>query len=172
MVTGYWYSKYNKCQLSTKANFRNPWNVCFTNSSSSLTISDAMVLKLVTCFLFFFTPEAPSIFCIKYLRICHANLPREFAARLCRGYLPWEFAMTICRSYLPWGFLYIYASKSLLVYVSKSCLYGSKPFLYVRKTILFVRFSSSEMFLSIIVETVMGHRTIVLFCLILEFLIH
>ena len=86
-----------------------------------------------------------TIFCITYLRICRGNLPRQFTAGICRGYLPWEFAVgicrenlpRICRGYLPWVF--VYASKSFFIYVSKSCLYGSKPFLYARKT-LFVRF--------------------------------
>ena len=49
---------------------------------------------------------------------------REFAARICRGYLPREFAAGICRGYLP----FVFVSKSFSVYVSKSCLYESKPF--------------------------------------------
>ena len=52
--------------------------------------------------------------------ICRGNLPWLFAVGICRGYLPWEFAVAICR----WIFLYV--SKSFLVYVSKSCLYGWK----------------------------------------------
>ena len=37
----------------------------------------------------------------------------------------WEFAVGICRG------VFVYISESFFVYVSKSCLYGGKPFLYV-----------------------------------------
>ena len=69
------------------------------------------------------------------LRISHGYLPWEFAAAICRGYLPWEFAVTICHGF------FVYVSKSFLVYVSKSCLYGSKPFLDASKCFLFVKYS-------------------------------
>ena len=76
-------------------------------------------------------------------RICRRDLPQEFAARICRGYFSREFAAGICRGnllqesavaichgYLP----FVFAKRSFFVYVSKSCLYESKPFLYVCKT--------------------------------------
>ena len=72
--------------------------------------------------------------------ICRRNLPWIFAARICRRNLPWEFATGICRGYFPWEFAvgichgnFVYVSESFFVYVSKSCLFGSKNFLYVRK---------------------------------------
>ena len=95
--------------------------------------------------------------------ICRSYLPWEFAVGICRSYLPWEFtvanchenlpqlfAVRICCDYLPWVFVYV--SKSFLVYVSKSCLYGSKSFLFVKCSLLMV-------LLFVIVMAVMGHRT-------------
>ena len=64
----------------------------------------------------------------------------------------WEFAVGICRG------VFVYISESFFVYVSKSCLYGGKPFLYVCKTFWFVRFSLLTVFLLVIVVAVMGHR--------------
>ena len=87
-------------------------------------------------------------------RICRGYLPREFAAGICRGNLPQEFAVAICRGF------FVYVSEYFFVYVSKSCLYGSKPFLHVSETFLFVRFSLSIVFLFVIAVAVMGHRTI------------
>ena len=65
----------------------------------------------VTCFLFIFTSEAlphrgllHTIFYIAYLRICHGNLPLEFAVAICSRNLPWVFATIICHRNLPWEF--------------------------------------------------------------------
>ena len=131
----------------------------------------------VTCFLFIFTREAlphrgllHAIFCIAYLRICRGYLPQEIAAGICRGNLPQVFAVAICCQNLPWEFavaifrgFFVYTSQSFFVYVSKSCLYGGKPFLYVCKTFWFVRFSLLTVFLLVIVVAVMGHRSILHF---------
>ena len=131
----------------------------------------------VTCFLFIFTREAlphrgllHAIFCIAYLRICRGYLPQEIAAGICRGNLPQVFAVAICCQNLPWEFavaifrgFFVYTSQSFFVYVSKSCLYGGKPFLYVFKTFWFVRFSLLTVFLLVIVVAVMGHRSILHF---------
>ena len=104
-------------------------------------------------------------------------LPQLFAVAICRGnlpgYLPWEFtlanchenlpqliAVRICCDYLPWVFVYV--SKSFLVYVSKSCLYGSKPFLDVSKSFLFVKCPLLMVLLFVVVMAVMGHRIIFL----------
>ena len=123
----------------------------------------------VTCFFFIFTREALphrgllyTIFCIAYSRICCGNLPWLFAAGICRRNLPWEFAAAVCRG------IFVFVRKSFFVYVSKSCLYGSKPFLYVSKTCLFVRFSLLTVFLFDIVVAVMGHRS---FQLLIEFMV-
>ena len=86
-------------------------------------------------------------------RICRNNLSWEFAAGICHGYLPWEFAVAICRG----GFVFV--SKSIFVYVRKSCLLGSKPFLCLSKTFLSVRFCLLTVFLFVIVVAVMGPRT-------------
>ena len=118
--------------------------------------------KLLLCYLFFiFTRKA--LPCSGYstpssvlhiwefaLGICRDNLPQEFAVVICR-----ENSPRICRGYLPWVFVYV--SKSFFIYVSKFCLYGSKPFLYARKT-LFVRFFLLTQFLFVIVVAVMAHR--------------
>ena len=103
------------------------------------------------------------------LAICRGSLPWDFAAAICRGYLRWEFtvancrdnlpqlfAVRICCGYLPWVFVYV--SKSFLVYVSKSCLHGSKPFLDVSKSFLFVKCSLLMVFLFVIAVAVKGHR--------------
>ena len=84
------------------------------------------------------------------------NLRWLFAARICCRYLPWEFTAGICRGF------FVYTSESFFVYVSKSCLYGGKPFLYVCKTFLFVRFSLLTVLLLVIVVAVMGHRNFVM----------
>ena len=55
---------------------------------------------------------------------------------------------------------YVFASKYIFIYVSKSCLYGSKPLLYVSRTFLIVRFSLLTVFLYVIVMAVMGHLII------------
>ena len=79
-----------------------------------------VILIAFPLFSFYFTREAlphrgllHTIFCIAYLRIC-------------RGYLRGEFAVGICRRNLPWVFC-IYM-RILFRIMSKSCLYGSKPF--------------------------------------------
>ena len=102
--------------------------------------------------------------------ICRKNLPWGFAAGICRGNLPQVFAVAICCQNLPWEFavaifrgFFVYTSQSFFVYVSKSCLYGGKPFLYVCKTFWFVRFSLLTVFLLVIVVAVMGHRSILHF---------
>ena len=64
----------------------------------------------------------------------------------------WQFAVAICRRF------FVYIRESFFVYVSKSCLYGGKPFLYVCKTFWFVRFSLLTVLLLVIVVAVMGHR--------------
>ena len=84
------------------------------------------------------------------------NLPWLFAARICCRNLPREFAAGICRGF------FVYTSESFFVYVSKSCLYGGKPFLYVCKTFWFVRFSLLTVLLLVIVVAVMGHRNFVM----------
>ena len=109
------------------------------------------------CYLFFFYLHAWSSriqrIAPNHLLYCiFENLPWEFAARICRGYLPREFAVAICRRF------FVFISKFFFVYVSKSCLYGGKPFLYVCKTFWFVRFSLLTVFLLVIVVAVMGHR--------------
>ena len=140
----------------------------------------------IICFLFIFTREAlplrgllHTIFCFAYLRICRRNLPQEFAqgftVGICRRNLPWEFAVGICcgyllpefavgicRVYFPWVFC-IYKAILYFVYLSKSCLYGGKPFLYVCKTFWFVRFFLLTVFLLVIVVAVMGHCSILHF---------
>ena len=76
-----------------------------------------------------------TIFCIAYLRICCGNLPREFAAGICRGYLLQEFAVAICCENLPQEFavgFFVFIREFFFVYVSKSCLYGGKPFICVQ----------------------------------------
>ena len=113
----------------------------------------------------------PWLFAVK---ICRGYLSQLFAVGICRGHLPWEFAAAICRGNSPrlltaaicrenllWLFAvgFVYASKSFLVYVSKSCLYGSKPFLDVSKSFLFVKCSLLMVLLFVIVMEVMGHRT-------------
>ena len=97
-----------------------------------------------------------TIFCIAYLRICPGYLPQEFAVAICRRNLPWEFAVAICRGF------FVYVSESFFVNVSKSCLYGSKPFLYVSKIFWFIRFSLSTVFLFVIAVAIMGYRSILL----------
>ena len=84
--------------------------------------------------------------------ICRKKLPQEFAVAICCQNLPWEFAVAIFRGF------FVYTSQSFFVYVSKSCLYGGKPFLYVCKTFWFVRFSLLTVLLLVIVVAVMGHR--------------
>ena len=83
----------------------------------------------VTCFLFIFTREAlPHRIAphhLLYYDCIFENLPWLFAAGICRGYLPREFAIAICLGF------FVYVSESFFVCVSKSCLYGSKPFLYL-----------------------------------------
>ena len=86
-------------------------------------------------------------------RICRNNLSWEFATRICHGYLPREFAVAICRGF------FVFVSKSIFVYVRKSCLHGSKPFLYLSKFFLSVRFCLLTVFLFVIVVAVMGPRT-------------
>ena len=117
------------------------------------------------CYLFSFYLHAWSsptqrmlytIFCVAYLRICRGYLPQEFAAGICRGNLPQVFAVRICRGF------FVYTSESFFVCVSKSCLYGGKPFLYVCKTFWFVRFSLLTVLLLVIVVAVMGHRNFVM----------
>ena len=80
----------------------------------------------------------------------------EFAVAICRKNLLQEFAAGICRGF------FVYTSESFFVYVSKSCLYGGKPFLYVCKTFWFVRFSLLIVLLLVIVVAVMGHRNFVM----------
>ena len=115
----------------------------------------------------------PQLFAVA---ICRGNLTWLFAVGICHGYLQWLFAVGICRSYLPWEFavaicrenllglfavgFFVYVSKSFLVCVSKSCLYGSKPFLDMSKSFLFVKCSLLMVFLFLIVVAVMGHRTL------------
>ena len=105
--------------------------------------------------------------------ICCSCLPWVFGAAVCRGNLPPLFAVGICRDYLPWLFsvvicreVFVNVSKSFFVYVSKSCLYGSKPFLDVSETFLFMRFSLLMMFIFVIAMAVMGHRNILFFFLV------
>ena len=90
------------------------------------------------------------------MAICCENLPQEFAVGICCKNLLWLFASRICHGYLP----FVFVSNSFFVYVSKSCLYESKPFLHVGKTFLFVRFSSLTVFLFVIAVAVMGHHII------------
>ena len=125
----------------------------------------------------------PWLFAVK---ICRVYLPWEFVAAICRSYLSWLFAVGIYRGYLPWEFTvanchgnlpqlfavriccdylqWVFAdvSKSFLVYVSKSCLYGNKPFLDVSKSFLFVKCSLLMVLLFVIVMAFMGHRIILL----------
>ena len=91
------------------------------------------------------------------VNICRSYLRWEFAAANCRGNLSWPFAVRICRGHLPC--IFVYVRKSFFVYVSKSCLYGSKPFLDVSESFLFVRFSLLMMFHFVITVAVMGHRS-------------
>ena len=49
-------------------------------------------------------------------------LPQEFVVGICCGNLPQKFAVAICRGF------FVFVSESFFVNVSKSCLYGSKPF--------------------------------------------
>ena len=98
--------------------------------------------------------------------ICRGDLPQEFAVRICRRNLLWVFATRICRRNLPWLFsvgFCIYKAILFFVYLSKSCLYGGKPFLYVCKTFWFVRFFLLTVFLLVIVMAIMGHRSILHF---------
>ena len=112
----------------------------------------------VTCFLLSsrvklsHTEDAPHhlLYCI------FENLPWLFVSRICRGNLPQEFAVAICRGF------FVYVSESFFVNVSKSCLYGSKPFLYVSKIFWFMRFSLSTVFLFVIAVAFMGYRSILL----------
>ena len=94
------------------------------------------------------------------LAICRGYLPQLFAVAICRGNLPQLFVVGICRDYLQWVFADV--SKSFLVYVSKSCLYGNKPFLDVSKSFLFVKCSLLMVLLFVIVMAFMGHRIILL----------
>ena len=113
----------------------------------------------VTCFLFIFTRESsPTQRIALHHLLCgiFENLPWLFAARICCRNLPWEFTAGICRGF------FVYTSESFFVYVSKSCLYGGKPFLYVCKTFWFVRFSLLTVLLLVIAVAVMGHRNFVM----------
>ena len=76
--------------------------------------------------------------------ICHGYSPREFSSGICCGNLVQKFAVAICRENLMQEFavaissgFFAFARKYFFVYVSKSCLYGSKPFLYVMLRKLF-----------------------------------
>ena len=118
----------------------------------------------VTCFLFIFIRETlPRRGCSTSSSVLHIW---EFSMGICRGYFPREFAVGICRRNLPWelavaiyrGF-FVYICESFFVYMSKSCLYGDKPFVYVCKTFWFMRFSLLTVFLLVIVVVVMGHHT-------------
>ena len=134
-----WYNKYDKCHSSSiETNFRNVWNVCFTNYSSNFNHlwrnGFLSFNKLLLCYLFSFYLHVWSsphrgllhtIFCITYSRICHGNFLREFAVAICCRNLLWEFVVVICLGF------FVFVSKSFFVYLSKFCLYGSKPFLYV-----------------------------------------
>ena len=105
---------------------------------------------------FFLSSRVKLSYAEDYYHLLHdifENLPWEFAVAICRRILPWEFAAGICRGF------FVFVSKTFFVYVSKSCLYGSKPFLHVSKTFLFVRFSLLTVFLFVIAVAVMGHRT-------------
>ena len=120
----------------------------------------------VTGFLFIFTREAlphrgllHTIFCIEFAEeICRRNLPWLFPARICRENLPQEFAVAICLENLLSPFcrgFFVYINESFFVYMSKSCLYGGKPFSYVCKTFWFVTFSLLTVFLLVIIMVVM-----------------
>ena len=118
-----------------------------------------LVFFLSSCVKLSHIEEVYTISCITYLRICRGSLPQEFAVAICRGNLQQEFAVGICRrnlsqefavaicrenlqqefavafcrENLPWVFFEC-VREFFFVYVSKSCLYGSKPLLYVSKT--------------------------------------
>ena len=94
---------------STKTDFRNVWNVCFTNKSSNFNhlwrYGFLSFNKLLLCYLFSFYLYAWSssterilhtTVYITHLRICRGNLPREFCVAICGENLPWLFVARIC----------------------------------------------------------------------------
>ena len=125
-----------------------------------------------------------TIFWFTYSRICCGNLPREFTVGICRKNLPWlfaaricrgnllqEFAVPICRRNFPWLFAarirrrnlpWLFAvaiCKEILFCICDQILFiWEQTFLICEQYFLFVRFSLSIMFLSVIAEAVMGHR--------------
>ena len=125
-----------------------------------ILISDAVVLQasINFCFVTFFylhTSHYLQYYLFENLpwefdvRICRSYLPQEFIVRTCRGNLLWIFTVKICHGYLSWVFCI--CKQNLFLYVSKSCLYGTKPF-------LFVRFSLLTVFIYVIVVAIMGHH--------------
>ena len=90
--------------------------------------------------------------------ICRKNLPCLFAAGIFRGYLLREFAAEICRGYLPWLFAVCICKEILFCICDQILFIWEQTFLICEQYFLFVRFSLSIMFLSVIAEAVMGHR--------------
>ena len=91
-----------------------------------LKISENLNKLLLCCFLVIFTCEA--LHSEDYSTPSSGLHIQEFVVGICRWNLPQEFVLAICCG------LFIFVSKSFLVYASNSCLYGSKLFLYVSKT--------------------------------------
>ena len=125
--------------FSTKTNFRNAWNICFNDWSSTFDhlwhYGFLSFNKLFLCYFFSF-----------YLHVCSSpthrifeNLPWESAARVHPRSLSWVFAagifVVICGRNLPWKFAapicrgnFVFVSKSFFICVSNYCLGGSKLF--------------------------------------------
>ena len=91
-------------------------------------------------------------------RICRGNLPQEFAVPICRRNFPWLFAARICRRNLPWLFAVCICKEILFCICDQILFIWEQTFLICEQYFLFVRFSLSIMFLSVIAQAVMGHR--------------